>query len=74
MQSLGWILVMFAGLTLTLAIFIMISYMARTRANRYTDTCDCGCEQGGLDICSSECDQKCADNNHYEGQEWRCHY
>ena len=30
-------------------------------------TCDCGCGNTlPMDICSSECDQKCADNNHYE--------
>ena len=74
MESLAWLLVGVAAITGTLAIALIISYMAQTRATRYTDTCDCGCEQGGLDICSSECDELCRTNNHYEGEEWRCHY
>ena len=64
MQSLAWILVAIATITGTLAIALIISYMAQTRATRYTDCCDCGCEQGGLDICSSECDDECRSNDH----------
>jgi hypothetical protein len=38
-------------------------------------TCDCGCGNPmPMDICSSECDQRCQDNDHYEGREWECHY
>jgi hypothetical protein len=75
MESLAWLLVGVAAITGTLAIAMIISYMAQTRATRYTDICDCGCEQSlPLDICSSECDELCRDLNHYEGEGWRCHY
>lgn len=34
-----------------------------------TITCDCGCGQRipAKGWCSSECDEKCQENNHYEG-------
>ena len=64
MESLAWILVLIATLTGVLAIAMIISYMAQTRASRYLEACDCGCEQGGLDICSSECDDQCRSNDH----------
>lgn len=63
MESLAWILVGIAAITATLATGLIISYMAQTKASRYLD-CDCGCEQGGLDICSSECDDQCRKNDH----------
>lgn len=44
MESLAWLLVGVAAITGTLAIALIISYMAQTRATRYTDCCECGCE------------------------------
>lgn len=72
MESLAWILVLIATITGILAIAMIISYMTITRDQRYWDAinyaikdeCDCGCEQGGLDICSSECDNTCRENDH----------
>lgn len=44
MESLAWILIAIATITGILATAMIISYMAQTRATRYTDCCDCGCE------------------------------
>lgn len=34
--------------------------------------CECGCKnKAPMDICSSECDDECAANEHYPGEDWR---
>ncbi len=41
------------------------------------ETCECNpdcnsdCDIYPLDLCSSECDDECAANEHYPGEDWR---
>lgn len=63
----NWIILGLAGIGAVYAIGLVVLFALLPKEEERASLCDCGCGSAfPMDICSSECDQKCKDNNHYE--------